>query len=1159
MTSEGSFSPASKPLHTWTKEEVQQWFASQNWSEYAQHFPVNGATLAGLTEAQFKEIGQNAGLTLTETFGIINALQACKEQGSTSGSTSGSAESSTSTSGLTSEDQAHHSLTQYLKAKHVLATLKGLDDASVARLHAALPKLSGKTSTRNPVDAVENFYKTQQGQCLKEYLELLPCTGPREATASCTYSEWKRAIQRHSFLETVLPPLYLYKPRSAVKVFSRTPIYHEYQDEWRCGVHALNTFLGGRKIDDLIVANVAQWLHKVERDFHPTHRQLYTFADVQNVERKVLTLCAMCVGVELAHFRPLPLDDANVTEQSQALFANILESKDRLLLLKHGHYLAYIRHENVWYKIDSSSAKQSKIKDMIQELSGRRMVLVESSKQTAKALQAYHESLPPFYKPKGQSRLSPVNIVTKEFWEPSRQCSQALHNLGSILDLSERKKLAKAQQKRVAQEKTKPETAPPLSHLSPFRSGKRPQPSAPRGSGKWGIDDMKALDINISPSEAVPLPLKAIFNFLFARLRTLPTTIGEFYDQWPESLRTHLDREREKGNYLLAPPSGQAYAIERCPAWLFLDRAWADHYVKAVTKTFGKVCRFCDDARARRRPTDENWRSHVYADLEEIFWLDAQLAGECNSQCEPHPNNRALRVDVSIGFPYQEAFKNYNSACSSGRVYLAFADIEEKRNAKDDSDEIKLLCVMRTRISAALPLTNNRVVIWRDQKLVFPIAVGILRSAQNYITYLMWCDEQGHKYYWMRGLTGSLEKPKQFLAYVGFMWRLYHYGKLVLRFLSQILSSSPRWDSNQNGIELANLSEESSSSSARSESGQENVSEAQTRGPSSERSAGEVLDRGSDNDVRQQQSNELVLRTHFRVKRLLSQSAFAQTYLCRRRRDRQLVVLKVLLTETSHEPYVYRLLGGQALTARLHSYFFDASTRHPVLELEYIRQPPKRFFAHTWPHLKGYLRGILMALWYIHQMGIVHRDVKPDNILVSFDNNGVVKVKLIDFGSACVLAQYNGWVGTKGYMAPECWQEYKESKRGATEHTPHPGNDIWAVGIILLEHLAGVNLHGYQKSALDLVQWMHEKDYLTIAKKLRRKAASVSELLADPRECIVQYPLLVNLCLRMTELDSPSARVSAVEAIDLLPLISKQLPELPRCTPTNRVFFIHHE
>jgi eukaryotic-like serine/threonine-protein kinase len=91
---------------------------------------------------------------------------------------------------------------------------------------------------------------------------------------------------------------------------------------------------------------------------------------------------------------------------------------------------------------------------------------------------------------------------------------------------------------------------------------------------------------------------------------------------------------------------------------------------------------------------------------------------------------------------------------------------------------------------------------------------------------------------------------------------------------------------------------------------------------------------------------------------------------------------------------------------------------------------------------------VLDALAHAHRAGIVHRDVKPSNILL--EDRDEIAVRLLDFG----LAQFDGAdtltavgdvPGTLAYIAPE--------RLAGEEATPE--SDVWSVGVLLWEVLAG--------------------------------------------------------------------------------------------------------
>ena len=99
------------------------------------------------------------------------------------------------------------------------------------------------------------------------------------------------------------------------------------------------------------------------------------------------------------------------------------------------------------------------------------------------------------------------------------------------------------------------------------------------------------------------------------------------------------------------------------------------------------------------------------------------------------------------------------------------------------------------------------------------------------------------------------------------------------------------------------------------------------------------------------------------------------------------------------------------------------------------------------PQVKTYMRQILLALKVIHSNGILHRDVKPNNILISFDN----VVKIADFGLARTHYEnenrlYTEKVSAKWYRPPE--MILGERRYGFSL-------DVWALGCTFYEMMTG--------------------------------------------------------------------------------------------------------
>jgi serine/threonine protein kinase len=93
----------------------------------------------------------------------------------------------------------------------------------------------------------------------------------------------------------------------------------------------------------------------------------------------------------------------------------------------------------------------------------------------------------------------------------------------------------------------------------------------------------------------------------------------------------------------------------------------------------------------------------------------------------------------------------------------------------------------------------------------------------------------------------------------------------------------------------------------------------------------------------------------------------------------------------------------------------------------------------------------LQGLLYLHSQGVIHRDIKGDNILTTKDG----EIKLADFGVSVILEQSANnlghesksfsFAGTPFWMAPEVIQGGKVTA----------ASDIWSLGCTILELLTG--------------------------------------------------------------------------------------------------------
>jgi serine/threonine protein kinase len=186
---------------------------------------------------------------------------------------------------------------------------------------------------------------------------------------------------------------------------------------------------------------------------------------------------------------------------------------------------------------------------------------------------------------------------------------------------------------------------------------------------------------------------------------------------------------------------------------------------------------------------------------------------------------------------------------------------------------------------------------------------------------------------------------------------------------------------------------------------------------------------------------------------LLGQGGFADVYLGEHVSLRTPVAIKVLNDRPTREKKE-RFLTEAYITANLtHRHIvqvldFDEDSSPPFLVMEYAPNGSldtrHRRRLPSIPTIVSYVKQISSALDYAHRRGVIHCDVKPNNMLLDANDD----ILLIDFGIAVIT---NGhaqvpriFAGTETYMAPEqYWGR------------PLPVSDQYSLGIAVYEWLSG--------------------------------------------------------------------------------------------------------
>jgi hypothetical protein len=209
--------------------------------------------------------------------------------------------------------------------------------------------------------------------------------------------------------------------------------------------------------------------------------------------------------------------------------------------------------------------------------------------------------------------------------------------------------------------------------------------------------------------------------------------------------------------------------------------------------------------------------------------------------------------------------------------------------------------------------------------------------------------------------------------------------------------------------------------------------------------------------------SELVLG-RYRPLRPLGSGGSGSVWLARDERSGLEVALKIVAREGKQASRAEREAAAAARLRHercLRAYAFESDTRNVYIAYEYVPGKTLREALRAGeiddPTAVEAAAQILEGLAHAHARGIVHRDVKPSNVMLA-EGPGV-STRLLDFGLARIKEEHtitaSGDVpGTLAYISPE-----RLKGAGGT-----PAADVWSVGVMLWEALAG--FHPFWTSSL---------------------------------------------------------------------------------------------
>ena len=254
----------------------------------------------------------------------------------------------------------------------------------------------------------------------------------------------------------------------------------------------------------------------------------------------------------------------------------------------------------------------------------------------------------------------------------------------------------------------------------------------------------------------------------------------------------------------------------------------------------------------------------------------------------------------------------------------------------------------------------------------------------------------------------------------------------------------------------------------------------------------------------------------------LGSGTFGEVYLTENEKNHKQFATKVIPTSFLKRPELKKYIDSEIKimkqldhenTIKLHEFFQTNNNLYFIMEYinggtlsdylsSYKLKTGKPFSQKMIQH---FVKQIVQGLIYIHSKNIIHRDLKLDNILLSFPSKipkenreySQATVKIIDFGLSTQKTFAMSNPGTPAYMDPIILQKFNKSGGIKRFRLYDKKADIWSLGAITYEMLTGQNI--FQADDLDeLISKVEKGNYYL-------KVDDLSNEILSFLNCMLQY------------------------------------------------------